>query len=55
MKCVNVGDDCLTETLFCIVVSMFTHDCVAKYDSNAIIKFAEDTMMVGLIDDDETA
>ena len=35
---------------------MFTHDCVAKHDSNTIIKFADDTTVVGLIsDNDETA
>jgi hypothetical protein len=35
---------------------MFTHDCVAKHDSNTIIKFADDTTMVGLITgNDETA
>ena len=36
--------------------SLFTHDCVAKHDSNTIIKFADDTTVVGLItDNDETA
>jgi hypothetical protein len=36
--------------------SLFTHDCVAKHDSNAIIQFADDTTMVSLItDNDETA
>ena len=36
--------------------SLFTHDCVAKYESNTIIKFAYDTAMLGLItDNDETA
>ena len=35
---------------------MFTHDCMAKHDSNTIIKFADDTTVVGLItDNDETA
>ena len=35
---------------------MFTHDCVAKHDSNNIIKFADDTTVVGLItDNDEPA
>jgi hypothetical protein len=34
--------------------SLFTHDCVAAHDSN-IIKFADDTKMVGLItNNDET-
>jgi hypothetical protein len=36
--------------------SLFTHDCVAKHDSNTIIKFSDDTRVVGLItDNDETA
>ena len=35
---------------------MFTHDCMARHDSNTIIKFADDTTVVGLItDNDETA
>ena len=35
--------------------SLFTHDCVAKHYSNAIIKFADDTTVVGLITNkDET-
>jgi hypothetical protein len=35
---------------------MFTHDYVATHDSNAIIKFADDSPMLGLItDEDETA
>ena len=35
---------------------LFTHDCMAAHDYNTIIKFANDTMLVGLItDNDETA
>ena len=35
---------------------LFTHDCVAKHDSNTIIKFANYITVVGLItDNDETA
>ncbi len=35
---------------------LYTHDCVAKHSSNVIIKFADDTTVVGLItDDDESA
>jgi hypothetical protein len=38
-----------------LLYSLFTHDCVAKHDSNTIIKFA-DTTVVGLItDNNETA
>jgi hypothetical protein len=36
--------------------SLFTHDCVAKQASNSIIKFADDTTIIGLItNNDEMA
>jgi hypothetical protein len=36
--------------------SLFTHDCVATHASNSIIKFADDTTVVGLVtNNDETA
>ena len=39
-----------------LLYSLFTPDCMAKHDSNTIIKFAVDTTVVGLItDNDETA
>ena len=39
-----------------LLYSLFTHDCVGKHDSNTIIKFADNTTVVGLItDNDETA
>ena len=39
-----------------LLFALFTHECVAKHDSNTIIKFADDTTVVGLItDNDETA
>ena len=39
-----------------LLISLFTHDCMARYDSNTIIKCADDTTAVGLItDNDETA
>ncbi|KAI4875417.1 hypothetical protein NFI96_032939, partial [Prochilodus magdalenae] len=39
-----------------ILYSLFTHDCVPIYDSNSIIKYADDTTVIGLIkDNDETA
>jgi DNA gyrase/topoisomerase IV subunit B len=39
-----------------LLYSLFTHDCVAKHDSNTTIKFAEDPTVVGMIsDNDETA
>jgi hypothetical protein len=38
-----------------ILYSLFTHDCGAKHDSNTIIKFADDTTVVGLLtENDET-
>jgi hypothetical protein len=38
-----------------LLYSLFTHDCMARHDSNTIIKFADDTTVVGLIaDNDET-
>ena len=33
--------------------SLFTQDCVAAHDSNTIIKFADDTTVVGLITNNE--
>uniref|UniRef100_A0A8C7Q6V0 Reverse transcriptase domain-containing protein n=1 Tax=Oncorhynchus mykiss TaxID=8022 RepID=A0A8C7Q6V0_ONCMY len=39
-----------------LLYSLFTHDCMARHDSNTIIKFADDTTVVGLItDNDETS
>ena len=39
-----------------LLYSLFTHDCMARHDSNTIIKFADDTTVVGLItDNNETA
>jgi hypothetical protein len=38
-----------------LLYSLFTHDCVAMHTSNSIIKFADDTTVVGLItNNDET-
>ena len=34
-----------------LLYSLYTHDCVATFDSNTIIKFADDTAVVGLITD----
>ena len=31
-----------------LIYSLFTHYCMATHDNNAIIKFADDTMVVGL-------
>uniref|UniRef100_A0A8K9XHI6 Reverse transcriptase domain-containing protein n=1 Tax=Oncorhynchus mykiss TaxID=8022 RepID=A0A8K9XHI6_ONCMY len=39
-----------------LLYNLFTHDCVAMHASNSIIKFADDTTVVGLItNNDETA
>ena len=39
-----------------LLYSLFTHDCMATHDSNTIIKFADDTTVVGLItNNNETA
>ena len=39
-----------------LLYSLFTHDCVAMHASNSIIKFADDTTIVGLItNNSETA
>ncbi|KAI3352095.1 hypothetical protein L3Q82_020904, partial [Scortum barcoo] len=38
------------------VLPVHTHDCVATHSSNTIVKFADDTTVIGLITgDDETA
>ena len=38
-----------------LLYSLFTHDCVATHASNSVIKFADDTTVVGLItNNDET-
>ena len=37
-----------------LLYSLFTHDCMARHDSNTIIQFADDTTVVGLITDNET-
>jgi gmma-aminobutyric acid receptor subunit gamma/cGMP-dependent protein kinase 2 len=36
-----------------LLYSLFTHDCVAKHASNLVIKFADDTTVVGLITNNE--
>jgi len=39
-----------------LLYSLFTHDCVAKHSSNTIIKYVDDTCILGLFtDNDETA
>ena len=36
-----------------LLYSLFTHDCTARHDSNTIIKFANDTTVLGLITDND--
>ena len=44
---------CVLSPFLC---SLFTHDCIARHNSNTIIKFADDTTVLVLImDNDETA
>ncbi len=39
-----------------LLYSLYTHDCAATHSSNIIVKFADDTKVIGLItDNDETA
>ena len=39
-----------------LLYSLFTHDCKARHNSNTIIKFADDTTVVGqIMNNDETA
>ncbi len=39
-----------------LLYSLYTHDCTATHTSNIIVKFADDTTVIGLItDNDETA
>ena len=35
--------------------SLFTNDCMAAHDFNTIIKFADNTTVIGLITDDDEA
>lgn len=38
-----------------MLYSLFTHDCVPAFDNNSIVKFADDTTVIGLITNgDET-
>ena len=48
----NTGDPqgCMLSPL---QYSQFIHACMAKHDSNPIIKFADDTTVIGLINDND--
>ncbi len=37
------------------LLSLYTHDCVSSHSSTSIIKFTEDTVVLGLISNNETA
>jgi hypothetical protein len=55
MQILNTGapQQCV---LIPLLYSLFTHDCMARHDSNTIIKFSDDTTVVGLIsNNNETA
>jgi gmma-aminobutyric acid receptor subunit gamma len=63
---VKVGNNTFTSLIFnteapqgCflspLLYSLFTDNCVAKHTYNSIIKFADDTTVVGLITNNETA
>jgi hypothetical protein len=43
---------CVLSTL---LYSLFTHNCLAMHNSNTIIKFADETTMVGLITNNDEA
>ncbi len=36
-----------------LLYSLYTHDCTATHSSNVIIKFADDTTVIGLINDND--
>ncbi len=38
-----------------VLYSLYTHDCVSSHSSTSIIKFADDTVVLGLISNNETA
>ncbi|KAF0032030.1 hypothetical protein F2P81_016585 [Scophthalmus maximus] len=38
-----------------LLYALYTHNCVATHTSDAIVKFADDTIIIGLINDDETS
>ncbi len=39
-----------------LLYSLYTHDCVSSHSSTSIVKFADDTVVLGLIsNNDETA
>ncbi|KAI3376634.1 hypothetical protein L3Q82_017069, partial [Scortum barcoo] len=44
---------CRPPGLCALLYSLFTHDCVATHSSNTIVKFADDTTVIGLITGDD--
>ncbi|XP_034095100.1 thymidine kinase, cytosolic isoform X2 [Gymnodraco acuticeps] len=52
-SCTRAPQGCVLSPL---LYSLFPHDCVATHSSNTIVKFADDTTIIGQITDgDETA
>jgi hypothetical protein len=49
----NTGapQECVLSPLLYSLYSLFTHDCKARHNCNTIIKYADDTTVVGLITD----
>ncbi len=43
------------EPLSPLLYSLYTHDCVSSHSSTSIIKFADDTVVLGLINNDDEA
>ncbi len=38
-----------------LLYSLYTHDCVSSHSSTSIVKFADDTVVLGLINNDDEA
>ncbi len=38
-----------------LLYSLYTHECVSSYSSSSIVKFADDTVVLGLINNDDEA
>ncbi len=49
---VKVGQGCVLSPL---LYSLYTHDCVSSHSSTSIIKFADDTLVMGLINNNDEA
>ncbi len=38
-----------------LIYSLYTHDCVSSHSSTSIVKFADDTVVLGLINNNDEA